>query len=194
MKPLNSMIVLGSFLIFLLFANPLNAQQYNLVNGKSSVLVLGTSSLHDWEIKAEEIAGTLISNNAQTGEIGQLNIEIGSESLKSGKSGMDRNTYKALKTNTHKKIVFRSTALTETSSSGGGKFKVKVLGDLSVAGVKKSIPLDLDLEVTDTTVKLSGEKKIKMTDFKIDPPKALLGTVTTGDDITIRFNILLNKN
>ena len=27
-----------------------------------------------------------------------------------------------------------------------------------------------------------------MTDFKIEPPTALLGAITTGDDIKIKFN------
>lgn len=193
MKRFNSMLVIGSFLIFLVMGNHLTAQQYNLVNEKSSLLVLGTSSLHDWEIKAEQIAGSIVLKNPQTGEIDEMNIEIGTESLKSGKSAMDKNTYKALKTNAHKKITFQFTGVTEIASNGSGKFKVTVTGDLFVAGAKKSIPLDLNVVITDNAVKLSGEKKIKMTDFGIDPPKALLGTITTGDDITIRFNTLLTK-
>ena len=42
--------------------------------------------------------------------------------------------------------------------------------------------------ILDNKITLIGEKKFKMTDFKIDPPKALFGTITTGDDITIKFS------
>jgi hypothetical protein len=33
-----------------------------------------------------------------------------------------------------------------------------------------------------------------MTDFKIDPPTALMGTMKTGDEITISFNVKLAKD
>ena len=42
-------------------------------------------------------------------------------------------------------------------------------------------------------VTLTGATKLKMTDYKIDPPKALMGTITTGDEITIKFNTVLTK-
>ena len=36
-----------------------------------------------------------------------------------------------------------------------------------------------------------GEKSIKMTSYGVEPPTALLGTIKTGDDLTIKFNIKL---
>lgn len=188
-----SKILTGMFFMFLLFGNTVTAQKFNLVNGESSLSVLGTSSLHDWEVKAEKQTGALNFKNVETGELEKLSIEIQAESLKSGKGSMDKNTYKALNTKDHKTIKFELSEVNKTEQKGPGKFKVATTGDLTIAGVKKAIKLDFDVEVVDNKTTLSGAKKIKMTDFNIDPPKALLGTITTGDDITIEFNTVLTK-
>ena len=42
-------------------------------------------------------------------------------------------------------------------------------------------------------VEISGSKKLKMTDYNIDPPTALMGTMTTGDEVEIEFRIVLKK-
>jgi hypothetical protein len=32
-----------------------------------------------------------------------------------------------------------------------------------------------------------------MTDYKVDPPTMFLGTITTGNEITIKFNVNIEK-
>lgn len=182
--------VLSFLTLFLLTANFVQAQQFNLVNNESKLSVLGTSSLHDWHVTAENQSGKIIFKNLELGEIEKCSIEIAAESLKSGKSSMDKNTYKALKTDSFKTITYQLIEVKETTNKGNGKFYLHTQGDLTIAGVKKRISLDFWTTIIDNKIILSGEKKFKMTEFNIDPPKALFGTITTGDDITIKFSTI----
>lgn len=180
----------GLLIFLLMITNITLAQEFGLVNKTSSMTVLGTSSLHDWEIDAEEQSGKIVFNDLATGEIGQLQVTVVAESLKSGKSGMDKNTYKALKTNDYKNISFELAEVTQTTSKGGGNYAVSAKGDLTIAGVTKRIPIQFSLKVNGNKITLTGEKSFNMTNFNIEPPKALLGTITTGDEVTIKFTTI----
>ncbi|WP_111310018.1 YceI family protein [Confluentibacter sediminis] len=180
--------ILGLMVLFTMTLNVTQAQEFNLVKGESSLTVLGTSSLHDWHIVAENQSGKITFKNLEAGQIEKLAIEIVSESLKSGKGAMDKNTYKSLNTDKYKTITYQLVEVKEVTNKGGGKFLVSTQGDLTITGVKKRIPLDFSITISGNKITLVGQKQIKMTDFKIDPPKALFGTITTGDDITIKFS------
>lgn len=185
--------ILYVILFFLSSLSTIQSQEYKLNNQNSKLSVSGTSSLHDWEIVANTQNGIINVSHASHLEINKLKIEIQAESLKSGKRGMDKNTYKALKTEKFKNIIF---VLTETNSIvglGGENYEVKANGNLTVSGVTKNVTLDFNLNLKTNTITIKGEKTIKMTDYNIEPPKALLGTITTGDEITINFNTILEK-
>ncbi|MBQ0767763.1 MAG: YceI family protein [Bizionia sp.] len=175
------------FIFFMLIAQIAVSQNLNLVNAESSLTISGTSSLHDWTIDAKKQSGVLIFKNLEKGEIEKCTLNITVEGLESGKRSMDKNTHKALNSDDYKSITYQLVEINETLVQSATTYLIKTKGDLTISGVKKRIALNFTLTNNGDGVVLEGSKKLKMTDFNIDPPKALLGTITTGDDINIAF-------
>ncbi|AVR47384.1 YceI family protein [Christiangramia fulva] len=167
----------------------LKAQSYTLNQKPSYVLVDGTSNIHDWSLEAESFSGNLKAefDEGKLEELEQLNFTVMAESLKSGKSGMDKNTYNALKTNSYKKISFQLKDVKSIEASGTDSYKVNTTGTLELAGVKKEINLTFNLMVKGNEIILKGNYKLNMTDYNIEPPTAMFGTISTGENVTIKF-------
>ncbi|MDY2588159.1 YceI family protein [Winogradskyella aquimaris] len=163
------------------------SQDYKLDNTTSFMKIEGTSSLHDWHIDVEKQAGSLVLEQSETINVKAISLTVESESLKSGKSRMDKNTYKALETDDYKKITFKLIKTTEIKKLSDGIYEFNGVGELTIVGNTKEIAMSLKLEIKDGMVLISGKNEIKMTDFGVEPPTALLGTIKTGDAITISY-------
>lgn len=161
------------------------AQNYTL-SKSSEIKVSGTSSLHDWIMTAERVngEGSLIIENNEIKEATDLKVVIGVESLKSGKSGMDENAYKAMNSKKHKNITFNLTSLTPAAGN-----KMTATGKLTINGVTKTIKINTTYKIdSNGTVTFSGAVPFKMSEYSVEPPTAMFGTIKTGDEITINFN------
>jgi hypothetical protein len=202
-------------LIFLLFLCPaaLSAEytvRYEPAPGESTVQLLGTSNLHDWTIKGTVIEGYVDVNetcqlNPKVQELSGLSqvmasvkthAEIPVPSLKSGHSGMDKNTYKALKSDQYPRIIYNLDQISIRSQPQPPRMTATfdTVGRLSVAGATRTMPMTVTAEpLDDTQFRVSGQIALKMTDFGIRPPTALFGTLKTGDAMTIQFTWVLNR-
>jgi len=173
-------------LVYLL-SLPILAQKY-LVSPTSEVSVVGTSTIHDWESEVEDVKGSaeFVIENGMIVSIPKMDITIKAESIESGKSKMNSLTYEALKYKNFPNILFKLTEVKEITGN-----KVIVTGDLMIAGVKRKVSVQGLVESEGTGITITGAKKIDMTEFDIDPPSAMFGTIQVGKDVNILFTLKL---
>lgn len=156
------------------------------------IVVSGTSTLHDWDMKTssgESDATVMLNAGGQLTGLTELNFSVPAKSLKSEHKSMDKNAYKALKTAEYTLISYK---LTNATVQPGGVIKCQ--GKLSIAGTT----MDADLIATgqvnaDKSISVKGSKKISMKAFNMVPPTFMMGTVKTGDDVTVQFDLTLKK-
>ena len=79
--------------------------------------------------------------------------------------------------------------------SSDGDQRLQVWGDLTVAGVRRGVDFVVSGSHEDLNqVRSQGSVAIRMTDYGIDPPRRLLGLVRVRDQLTVRFDLLLNPS
>lgn len=167
--------------------------QTNYQNTTGKVVVKGTSTLHDWEMASEkgQTKATFTLNGDQLTGITALHFNVLAESLKSDKSGLDKNAYKALNTEKHKNITFTLTN-GSVNSAGGNKYKISATGNLNINGKAKKVTLNADgVLQSDNSLTVSGSTKFKMSEFDVKAPVLMMGSIKTGDEVTIEFQVKL---
>ena len=163
--------------------------QYKLDNGSSKMFIDGTSSIHDWTETVESMSGNLnaIIEGTKISKVTGVNATIPVKSIKSGKSGMDDNTYKALKEKTYPNISYK---LKSYAVEGD---VLHLTGALTIAGVTNVMKFTSTYKIEGDKLVFTATHTFKMTDFKIDPPTAMMGTIKTGDEIVIRMELVFTK-
>ena len=157
-----------------------------------NLLVSGSSTLHDWDLKAakgECKAQFTFTEAGQLATITELSFTTPAEALKSGHDGMDKNAYKSLKTDKHKNITFIfSSGKVNTDGS------INCIGKLSIAGVTHDAELFANYKInTDKSITISGNKKINMVYFNMEPSTFMGGMFKIGDEVNLKFDITLHK-
>ncbi len=165
------------------------AQKSYALDGKSTFSVAGTSTLHDWEMKSASGTGTAnftIANSKLT-DIESLSISLLAESVKSEKKSMDKVAYETLKTDKNKNIKYVLKSAEKVNETTW-----ELTGTYTIAGVSKVYKTTVKTTVTKDGLNMQGSNKITFADFGMKSPTALLGTIKTGQDLTIKFNLNFN--
>lgn len=178
----------------LLAPNAVSAQTKFKAQGLN-MSIKGTSTLHDWEMNSNEgQCEAVIALHNDKVSFSDLSFTLPAKSLKSGHSLMDKNTYKALDTDKNPNISFvLSTA--NVTPIDANTYSFKGVGKLTIAGTTKQTDLvaTVKYNAADKSFTCTGTKKFKMTEYNVKPPTVMMGTIKTGDEIAISYNLKIKS-
>jgi len=176
-------------IVSILFSIPsvVKAQTFSIVPQTASINVHGTSNVHDWNMKPTKVTGELGLNSSK--QISAITIKVEVKSLKSGNGIMDGKTYDAFDYKKNPYIVFQLTDASQAKLTENDT-EVTLTGNLSFAGATRKISIKAIGKITKSgDYQLKGTVPLKMTDFKMKPPTAMMGTMKTGDAVTVKFDV-----
>jgi polyisoprenoid-binding protein YceI len=125
-----------------------------------------------------------------TGALKQLVLTVPVESLKSKEAALDKNMYKAMKTQTFPEIVFQLVKYDVVpSTTSAGVSRITASGTLRITGVAQPVVLNMDAEPVNGVLRVRGQYTLLMTDYGIKPPTMMLGTIKVRNPVVIHFDL-----
>jgi hypothetical protein len=123
--------------------------------------------------------------------IASVKVNIVVRTLTCGNGQMDKNMYSTL--DADKNPIIRYTMSGYDILDGSAKpsaFVAKTTGTLVISGQEKVINMKINAErLSDGKATAQGEESVLMTDFGIQPPSFMFGTLKVGNEIKVKFNL-----
>lgn len=111
-------------------------------------------------------------------KITKLNVSVQIKTLKSGDEGLDDKAYETLKIDKNNVITFK---LIEADLAAG-----TIKGVFKVLDKERTQTLKPDVLTLDH---VSGNFKVKMTEFGLEIPSVMFGAIKSGDEVTVKYDI-----
>ncbi len=186
MKALDTFFKTGLLGLLLFIANTAIAQQRYILASTSELKIEGTSTIRDWAMVSTGPKGHAFVNleHNRLQDIKNLVITMPARSLKSGITQMDNHAYQSLNTKAHPEIKFELRSVEQITVN-----TLLARGILTIAGVARPLAVQVNYHASDEGIKFTGSTPIKFSDFKIEAPTAVMGTIKTGDNLILSFNL-----
>lgn len=173
-------------------------------DASSRLWIEGRSNISEFECQANQYFGeaSLIDNDdpiefkSEEQERVFLKVEIRVDGFECGKSRMNKDLQEALKSSEFPEITFMfdSAEILEMPSENDQAFELEVRGALTVAGNSKDIRFNARAYFLEANkVRAIGKTTIKMSDFDVVPPTALLGLIKADDELSVNFDLIASE-
>lgn len=187
MKRLFSILIL---LMVLSISLRCYGQYYEIISDGASITITGTSSLHDWKMEVKSFkSGFRFNKEGLTGSFDNVTFNCNVSSIRSESSLMDRKAYSALKAEVFPEIKFEGVSMTDLVFENN-RFSGNLNGRLYVSGETKTVTIPFSGSVEgNSLIRINAKADLSLSSFKITPPTAMLGTLKTGDRISVLFSL-----
>ena len=205
MKTLNKILIFTMFIIsgigINVYAQATSSVKLNVLP-QSKLYIDGTSTLHDFTINAKKVDGYVeLEKSAVDGDTLQsiekltgLKVVIPVKKLDTDKSSMNDNMDDALKADDNPNITYELKTIdpSDMPKTVGDSVEFKTTGNLTIAGKTNSIEMTVKgVKDKDGNVTFVGQKTVKMTDYGVEPPTMLFGTIKTHNAVVVHFNLVV---
>lgn len=172
--------------IGLIFTNVVKAQSLKIDPKSFNMTISGTTNVHDFKTKVTQVNGEIVLNGPK--QVQSLVVSIPVKSIKSGEKLMDTKTYEAFNAEKYPTINFKLSDVSALEINGE-KIAVTLSGNLTMAGVTRKISIkSTGLNSKTGMYDFKGSVSLKMTDFNMKPPTAMMGMMKVGNVITLNYD------
>jgi hypothetical protein len=122
----------------------------------------------------------------------ETRLQLQTKKLDCGNRGMNRDMHHTLKADAYPHISIRLQEVQFRSGSKGGLGTLTAKAILTVTGQSRTVHMQVKAEESAQNIyRFVSALSMKMTDFGITPPTALMGLVKVDDKIDIHFDLLV---
>jgi polyisoprenoid-binding protein YceI len=158
--------------------------------------VSGTSTLHEWKSNVTKVEwkGLASADAAKVLTLQNVDVTIPVKGIISEHGRMmDNKTYEAFNSDKNPNITFRMKSFTQKVVNGDWLLAVE--GNLTMNGVTNLIMLSITGKtLANGDLVFSGSRSLKMEDYKMEQPTAMMGTIKVGTEVTVKFDLTIAKN
>lgn len=157
----------------------------------SKVWVSGTSTVRGWRCESTQVTGTADAASTDLAQIGTARgeITIPVSTLDCSNGTMNGHMRNALKAQQNPAIRFRATSVRVTPSGAEGT--VAMTGQLTIGGQTRDVAVEGTAVREGGTLRVRGTHPLTMTDYGIQPPRLMAGTMRVRPAVTVGFDVIL---
>lgn len=172
----------------------------------SRLWIEGTSTIHEWESGSGQVTvrmthGPGVARPADAGgleslirasAVSRVEVLVPVATLHSKKSGLDKNLWKAMKSEAYPAVRCQLTRYTVTpGAAAGDTLGIRAEGTLEIAGQSRPVTLEARAWRAPDGIWITGSEPLLMSEYGIKPPTMMMGTLRVADRVVVHYRLLL---